>query len=237
MKRPLPHSYPSGLGFRRAIRAIVALFALSFCTAHVVAVDYSVETLEAPPPEDVQADIVNKLSSSGFKVVSSQGRALCEIWPAKSWPAAESFKPNGAVNYPFKFGELLGAVRFARNGGDFRGQKIRKGTYTMRYGLQPQDGNHVGTSDTRDFVVLLPAAEDGQAAPLEKEKLFEASTKASGTPHPAILSLLPPDKNAQKLPHIVHHEDADLWAVDFAGKANGERPFVIELVVVGHAGE
>lgn len=234
MKRAPRHLDPLRPLFAEAV-GVIAVFCLLSLSAH--GADYSIETLESPPPDDLQADIVEKLSTSGFKVVSAQGRALCEVWSAKSWPAAKGFKATGEVNYPFEFGELLGAIRFARNGGDFRGQKIRKGVYTMRYGLQPQDGNHVGTSDTRDFAVLLPAAEDGQAALLEKEKLFEESTKASGTPHPAVLSLLPPLKKAEKLPQIVHHEEADLWAVDFAGKLNAEQPLVMELVVVGHAGE
>lgn len=236
MKRLPRHRCPLGPCFRRTVTATAALFAASLSVS-ALAADYDVEAFEAPPPDELQADIVEKLSAGGFKVVSGQGRVLCEVWPAKSWPVAEGFKATGAVNYPFAFGELLGAVRFARNGGDFRAQKIRKGTYTMRYGLQPQDGNHVGTSDTRDFVVLLPAAEDNKAAPLEKEKLFEESTKASGTPHPAILSLLPPGKNSDASPRIVHHEAADLWAVDFSGKLNGKQPLVVQLVVVGHAGE
>jgi hypothetical protein len=219
------------------IRMIAALLVLCLSTAFASAADYSVEAIDAPPPDDVQAEIAEKLSSSGFKVVSGQGRVLCEVWPAKAWPAVEDFKPTGAVNYPFKVGELLGTIRFARNGADFRGQKIRKGTYTMRYGLQPEDGNHVGTSDTRDFVVLLPAADDATAAPLEKEALFEKSSKATGTPHPAVFSLLPADKNAKELPRMVRDENTDLWAVDFAGKANGKKELVVELVVVGHAGE
>lgn len=226
----------AGFVVGKALRTIAALLVLSLYAASAQAADYSAEALDAPPPEDLQAEIVEKLSAGGVKVVSGQGRVLCEIWPAKAWPAAKDFKPTGAVNYPFEFGELLGAIRFARNGGDFRGQKIRKGTYTMRYALQPQDGNHVGTSDTRDFLVLLPAADDKNAAPLEKEKLFEESTNASGTPHPAILSLLPPGKDVKELPRIVHHEGGDLWAVDFAGQVNGKQ-HVVELVVVGHSGE
>lgn len=232
MKRRPAYRYLLGLGFRAAVAAIACLLSLSASAA-----EYTLNEFDAPPPDELQAEIVEKLSSKGFKVLSAQGRALCEVWPAKSWPAAANFKATGEVNYPFSVGELLGAIRFARNGGDFRGQKIRKGVYTLRYGLQPQDGNHVGTSDTRDFAVLLPAAEDKNASPLEKEKLFEASTKASGTPHPAVLSLLPNKAGAKNLLRMVHHEDADLWAVDFTGQLNGNEPFVVELVIIGHAGE
>ena len=217
---------------------ILTLLALC-CQASIAAAadEYRVEALEAAPPADELSPAVAGRLSKGFKVVTAQGRTLCEVWPTKSWQVAAGFEPSGAINYPLELGELVGAIRFARNGGDFRGQKIRKGIYTMRYGLQPQDGNHVGTSDTRDFVVLVPAADDTDPKPLMKEQLFKESTNASGTAHPAILSLLPPGKDAKDLPRAVHHEERELWAVDFAGKSHDGKQVVAELVVVGHSGE
>lgn len=216
---------------------IAALLALPCLASSAAADDYNVESLKsAPPADDLNPAIAEKLSSGGFKVLTAQGRALCDVWLAKSWTTAADFKPTGAVNYPFEFGELLGVIRFARSSGDFRGQKIKKGTYTMRYGQQPQDGNHVGTSDTRDFIVLVPAADDGDPKPVEKEKLFKESTGASGTAHPAILSLLPAG-GTKDLPQMVHHEARELWAVDFAGKSDAGKPVVVELVVVGKSGE
>ena len=213
-------------------------FTLSASHLALAADEYRAEALDAAPPADEFAPaVVERLSAKGFKVVIGQGRTLCEVWPAKSWQTADDFKPTGAVNYPFGVGELLGVIRFARSGGDFRGQKIKKGAYTIRYGLQPQDGNHVGTSETRDFVILVPAADDSDPKPLEKEKLFKQSTGASGTAHPAILSLLPPAAGVGDLPKIVQHEARELWAVDFAGKSAGGKPVVVELVVVGHSGE
>jgi hypothetical protein len=218
--------------------AIATALTLSISQFAGAADDYRVEALDAAPPASEFAPaIAEQLSANGFKVVTGQGRALCEIWPAKSWQTADDFKPTGAVNYPFEVGELLGVIRFARSGGDFRGQKIKKGAYTIRYGLQPQDGNHVGTSDTRDFVVLVPADDDADPAPVEKEKLFKESTGASGTAHPAILSLLPPASDAENLPRVVEHAERSLWAVDFAGKSAEGKQLVVEMVVVGHSGE
>jgi hypothetical protein len=221
------------------IPKLTIAFAIACCACPVYAADdYRVEAFDAAAPtDDLVPAVAERLSSNGFKVLTDKGRMLCEVWPAAMWQTAADFKATGAVNYPLEVGELLGVIRFARSGGDFRGQKIRKGTYTMRYGLQPEDGNHVGTSDTRDFVVLVPAADDSDPKPLAKEKLFKESTNASGTAHPAILSLLPPDKNAKELPHIVHHDSRELWAVDFASKSSEGKPVVAELVVVGQSGE
>lgn len=218
------------------------LFLLATCLASLAAADddYRVEPIDAAPPADeLSAAVAEQLSESGFKVVTAQDRTLCEVWPAKTWSVVADFKPSGSVVYPFEFGELIGVVRYARKAGDFRGQSIRKGTYTMRYGLQPQDGNHIGTSDTRDFVVLIPADDDADAKPLEKDPLFKASKKASKTTHPAILSLLPAAEATDELPRMVHNELRELWAVDFAGQSGDDAPkkLVVELVVVGHAPE
>ena len=219
--------------------SIAVLFALACgASASFAADDYRVEAIDsAPEGGELAAAIGERLAGKGLKIVTDQGRTLCEIWPVKSWQVAAGFAPSGEVNYPLELGELVGVIRFARNGGDFRGQKIRKGAYTMRYALQPQDGNHVGTSDTRDFVVLVPAADDKDAKPLAKEKLFKQSTNASGTAHPAILSLLPPGKEANELPRMVQHEGRGLWAVDFAGKSQDGGKVLVELVVVGHSAE
>ncbi|HEX7378968.1 MAG TPA: hypothetical protein VF278_17740 [Pirellulales bacterium] len=220
----------------------LTLFLLATCGASLAAADdeYRAEPNDAAPPSDeLSADVVKQLGDGGFKVVTAQGRTVCEIWPAKTWTVAADFKPSGGVIYPFQFGELIGVVRYARKAGDFRGQSIRKGTYTMRYGLQPQDGNHIGTSDTRDFLVLIPAADDSESQPLEKDPLFKESKKASKTTHPAILSLLPAGSAGDELPRMVHHEQRELWAVDFAGQSAGgkSKPVVVELVVVGHVPE
>ena len=51
-------------------------------------------------------------------------------------------------------------LQFATEGHDYRDQPIAKGVYTMRYGLQPVNGDHLGVSTYRDYSLLLPAAKD-----------------------------------------------------------------------------
>ena len=133
-------------------------------------VDYSVEPLDQPAPSgELSEAVAAQLAPKGFTVKKGK-RSLCEIWPCKTWPVKADFKRSSSLIYPLEFGELIGAVHFARKAGDFRGQDIPKGTYTLRYALQPQDGNHIGTSDTRDFILLVPATEDQEPAPMSKRK-------------------------------------------------------------------
>lgn len=218
---------------------ILALMASGRCLP-ARAADYSVAPLDQPAPSgELSAAVAEQLSPTGFVVKSGQ-RTLCEIWPCKTWSVAADFKRSNTVIYPLEPGELIGAIRFPRKSGDFRGQEIRKGLYTLRYGLQPQDGNHVGTSDTRDFLLLLQAAADQEPGPMSKEDMFTLSPKASGGTHPAILTLLAADGEENETPEMVHDESRELWGVRFSNPTlAGGKPgrLTIQLVVVGRAPE
>ncbi|MEJ7608761.1 MAG: hypothetical protein WKF37_21445, partial [Bryobacteraceae bacterium] len=87
-------------------------------------------------------------------------------------------------------GSLLGVIRYPEKGADRRGQGLKPGTYTMRLSFFPPNGDHQGVAPQRDFLLLSPASEDKIAAkPIAYEPLLELSRKASGTPHPAVLSV------------------------------------------------
>jgi hypothetical protein len=205
-----------------------------------LAADYFVEPLAQPAPAgEVSAAVADKLSPAGFAVKSGK-RTLCEFWPTKSWSVSADFKPSNTVIYPLEMGELLGVIRYARKGGDFRGQDIPKGVYTLRYSLQPQDGNHVGTSDTRDFIALVPAADDESPEPIGKEQLFKLSPKVAGGTHPAILCLLASSGEPAEAAEALHDEARELWSVRFSNSTTaGGKPgkLTIQMVVVGRAAE
>jgi hypothetical protein len=218
----------------------LSLLALLLCAAQACAQDYRVETLSSPPPaEGVAPAILEQVTDTGFKVIKGKNRTVCEIWPAKEWSVKADFSPDITILYPFEMGELIGLVRYPRKGEDFRGQEIGSGVYTMRYSLQPVDGNHVGTSDTRDFIALLPADKDSDPKPLDKDALFKLSREASSTTHPAILALLTAG-DSESLPAIVHNESRELWSLRFANQAKaGDQAskLVVELVLIGKAPE
>ena len=124
--------------------------------ASCLGAEYRVEELsEGPPDSGVAEAITQQLQGTGIRIIRDAKATYCDIWLAKTPAADGDFKPTAEVNYPFRSGQLIGLVRFARAGSDFRDQKLASGLYTLRYGLQPVDGNHVGTFPTRDFLVLL----------------------------------------------------------------------------------
>jgi len=124
---------------------------LLFCLLATGAVraEKKVEPL-AEAPQGLSEEVTGALQPSGFRVSDDAG-VICDIWLAKEAPLKPKFKPSLRVKYPFQLGQLVGAIRYPEGSkpSDFRGQPLKAGLYTLRYGLQPDDGNHLGTSDLR----------------------------------------------------------------------------------------
>lgn len=220
-------------------RHLVAWLFLVAAARLATAADYRVEPSKDPASDVVPKGIAAQISDAGIKVMRDEKRTVCEIWPAKAWPTTPDFKPTSAVLYPFQVGQLMGVVRFKRKSHDFKDQEIESGVYTLRYGNQPVDGNHVGTSDTRDFLLLVPADADLSPEPMAEKDLFKLSAKAAGTKHPAMFSLVKPQPSGDA-PAVRHDDEHDWWILRFAAdpKADASRlGSVIELVVAGKTTE
>ena len=105
----------------------------------------------------------------------------------------------------------------------------------MRYGVIPQDGNHLGAAPIVDFVLLIPLSEDAKApdARLSSEELVELSKKASGTHHPTVINLaFPPDSVDRPL---LEKDDLDHWilSLPLGRKPGGQLP--LSIIVYGQA--
>lgn len=200
--------------------------------------EYSVEVIhEAAPADELSADVAAALAPTGVRVLEDGKRVVWEIWPAKRWQVEADFEPTAARLYPLVPGELIGVARLPRRGADFRDQTLGRGVYTLRYALQPIDGNHVGTSPTRDFFLLLPAGDDPSPAPLDTETMQEVSAKAAESSHPAMICLQKITDDAQP-PAIRLLEDRQWWVLRLAGAVDDDgKPLPVDLVVVGHAAE
>ncbi len=163
------------------MRALVPLF---FCPLAIFA--QKAEPAGAPPAEVAPA-IAQVLQKSGTKITNS-GATYCEIWFRTDKPSGpKSTEENITLSLPQ--GALLGVIRFAGNSADRRGQTIKAGVYTLRYGIMPVNGDHQGAAPQRDFLLMTPAADDKDLNSTPNfEALVAMSRKASGTPHPAVLS-------------------------------------------------
>ncbi len=201
---------------------------------------YKIERLNEGPPPGLAAGVKGTLGAGGYRVIDPQGKPLVDVWLRDRTPAsARPSGPKGAILYPvLNEGELIGAARFPAEGHDYRDQTIGPGVYTLRYGLQPVNGDHLGVSVNRDYVLLVPAAKDAEAADLPPKKLGERSAESVGTTHPAILLLLPPPEKPPDGPTMVNDATLNTWGavVSLPLEVKGESspvPLPIQLVVVG----
>jgi hypothetical protein len=222
-------------------RFVLSLVAVLLTFSQAVALDHRVEPLsESAPGEEISKEIAGQLAPAGLRVIRGSATTLCDIWLCKEWAVKGDFKASADVLYPFQPGQLVGVVRFARKSSDFRDQDIGLGVYTLRYAQQPVDGAHVGTSPTRDFLLLQSAAKDTSAAAMDYKKQVELSKEVAESTHPALLSMQRLQGEGDSTPSMRHDEERDWWILRFQGKAKAGdqvRDVPIELVVVGVAAE
>jgi hypothetical protein len=177
---------------------------------------FKASVLKEGPPVAISAQIRGDLSATGYRVSDGRGKPYADIWLRKATPA--SGKPagaNGTLLFPvLSEGVLLGALRYTEQGQDYRDQSIPPGVYTLRYGVEPQNGAHLGVSPYRDFALLLPAAKDTTLDKLAKKSLEEKSAEAAGTSHPGVLMFLAATEPAKAdAPGIVEDKDKSTWAI------------------------
>lgn len=166
-----------------ALRTFAALAILS---GVAYAQTLTPSALAAPPPAELSAGIKGELQKSGFKVAA--GDITLDLW----WVNAVKLTAEGDGWDNVDSGTLVGAVRITGNFKEIRGKPVKAGVYTLRYGLQPQNGDHLGISPFREFLVLSPAAVDQDPKTTGFDGAVALSKQTIGTSHPAGLSLDPP---------------------------------------------
>lgn len=191
---------------------------------------YKIEPVATIPP-DVPKPVQDVLQPQGNRVVGDKG-TVCEVWLGKA--VAQGTGGNADALYPgLGVGTLVGVLHFPAAGSDFRGQTIKPGYYTLRYALLPQDGNHMGVNPYRDFLLLSPVAADTQVdKALQLADVYKLSRQASGTNHPAVISLVPSAQGAST-PSVAQDDQGHTVLQLKLGTAGGDLP--IALVVVGQA--
>lgn len=193
--------------------------------ASLLAGDWTVEALKEAPPAEVAAPIREALATEGVRILGKGGKPFVDLWPRKEIPAkkADNVQPASLKFPQLEEGTLLGVVRLHKKTVDFRDKPLPAGIFTLRYGWQPVDGNHVGASETRDFGLLCVLTEDTKLAPVPTKKLVEWSAKVSGSNHPSVLYLLPRTEKRESFPALDHDAEKDWRILDFRIPSAGEK--------------
>jgi hypothetical protein len=199
---------------------------------------YKVEKADAPPPEELAAPVRDSMAPGAARILGPDG-PLFEIWFRKVVPVKDAAGAELGIAYPrIPGGTLFGAVRVLQEFRDYRRQRIKPGVYTLRYALHPTDGNHMGISDYRDFLVIVPATADQDLAPIAFDDLMQRSRKTTGGTHPCALSLLAAEEAAESPGFTLTHDEAsDFWllhlSVPWQAGSGAPSPTKMVLVVVG----
>ena len=199
---------------------------------------YTLEKAVIAAPEEVSAAVRATLGGEALRVTGPKG-PMCEIWLRKTIPSAAAAAQALGVGYgQFAPGTLVGVVRILAPISDYRQQRVKPGVYTLRYALHPVNGDHMGISPLRDFVLLAPATIDTDPAGITFEEAVARSKKTIGANHPSAWSLQSADGAPGEPPSLFHTEEPDLWIIHLRVSLEGAaKPLDMALVVVGHAPE
>lgn len=183
-----------------------------------------------PVPPEIHAALAKQLRPGGVR--ASVDGATLDFW----WSADVPLAGATASWTDVPEGTLIGAVRISRAFRDIRGKTIKPGVYTLRYGIQPDNGDHLGVSPHRHFLLVSPAALDKNPAPQGHDGTIELSKEAIGGSHPGVLSIDPPAASDKQPILSVHKTELEHQAlivdvpVSRDGKAAGTLKFGIVLV-------
>ncbi len=211
-----------------ARRLYLILAPVLFSTAMALASDVSVTTGSTPPPDKV-SDAVKGVLAKESVTVSLNGTTLAQFWFRTQPVVASNPSTELGVNFgQIEVGSLLGVIELEAPWADYKENPIDPGVYTLRYEVMPADGNHMGVSTYRDFLLLVPVADDADPSKnIGFEDLVSLSSETTGVPHPAVLSLFPIWDSVSK-PTIVKNDlDQPTLAINVGN-------IVFGLVVKGH---
>lgn len=179
-----------------------------------------------PPPADVTGALRSRLSSAGQVVTG--GPATLEFWWVESLPVDDGAAPGWSR---VAEGSFIGVVRVAGSFKEIRGKTVKPGVYTLRLGLQPQNGDHLGASPYREYLLLSPAAADTDPNPLGFDGAVALAKQTTGTSHPGALSLDPPVSTAAVL--SAYTTEPDLQGVTFEVATAPKGSLRFGLILVG----
>jgi hypothetical protein len=167
----------------------VVLFCVVAVPSPTLAADpYQVIVEEQAPPEELAEPIRAELVPSVVRLLED-GKVFYEFWFRKQIPLEQQPSGNFAL-LAVKEGALLGALKVHEERYDFKDEEIPPGVYSLRLGLQPEDGDHLGTSPTPTFALLIPAKDDRVLDGFtDHDELSDAAGKVNAAEHPSNLSL------------------------------------------------
>lgn len=221
------------------IRILSSVLLCTLLTLTVRAADLTAATAEKAAPEGVAAEITEVLQGKAVQL-KDDDTPVIEIWLRNEVPLKEQPEEPRRALRSISQGTLIGVMAVHEDRRDYRDDELAKGVYTMRFVLQPQDGDHLGTAIYPYFVALIPVEKDQTVKGIsDYDAVTEASGEGTATEHPRVISLRPGEGSELSDPKITEPAD-DHKAVHLtvpAAPAEGEKtvlPFELVYEGIGH---
>lgn len=205
-----------GRGLLRALSTTALVLVLVPCAA---AQSLGASSHRQPVPAEVSPAIASALAAEGMSV--RVGAQTIEFWWVKALP--------GATWNALPAGELVGVMRMSAPWREIRGKTVKPGVYMLRYALQPQNGDHLGVSPYREFLLLSPSMTDTQAGAVGHDPAVALSKTSIGGSHPAMISIDPPVTDAAPLAGLTT-DDGHQAVVVRIPAASGHITFGVVLI-------
>jgi len=163
-------------------------------------------TTTAKPPAEIAEPIRAVLDDKVLRIAADDKEAF-EFWFRKELPLAQAPVGGTLALDTLQEGTVLGVLKVNSERHDFRDEEIPTGIYILRFGIQPEDGNHLGVAPTRTFALLIPAKDDTQLDPVAHEELMKAAAVINAVSHPSNLNLQPVEQADGEFPRLEERND------------------------------
>lgn len=164
--------------------------------------EFEVKVEKKTPPPAVSESIRESLNPEALMLLDGE-TPVYEFWfrkeiPLKSTPES----PEKALN-SIRETTLLGVAVVHGALRDYKDNGMIVGACTIRFSLQPQDGDHLGSAEFPYFFTLVPAKHDAELEGITRyRQMVKASGKDTATGHPMVLSLRPVSGTDSGLPKL-----------------------------------
>jgi hypothetical protein len=187
---------------RRVLFSLVCLAAGGLLAASSFSAELTLKVVDKEPPKELDMSIRQTLQSKAIQLLDGD-KPVYEFWFRSELPLQSKPASIDKGLEALKQATLLGAVSTTKPTRDYRDDPVPMGAYMMRFALQPQDGNHLGTAEFLYFAVLTPVKLDTKLDGITDYKaLVKASSKETSTDHPMVLSLRPASSEEGDFPKI-----------------------------------
>jgi len=194
----------------------------------------SVEPLKDSAPVELAEAQRRMLAPTGHRVLRA-GQPLIDLWFRNAVPTAEPRQGKGILYGALVPGSFIAAGRIHDGASDFKGQKIAPGLYTLRYAVQPDDGDHQDVTESRDFLLLCDAAADATPGDLDEKTLRTISARINGKKHPSVLYLT--GRKGGSRPRVTTQSSPLRTVLEVDVSGTGGTTLALAIVVDGKAEE